>query len=88
MVNGEKYQRAEQARKEKKPVQELGLDDYMNIAKDIIGAYVAPVTQPTEVTETMKATPPMNGFGVNPPRSDMDDIIEGMEKSSKRGVLF
>lgn len=88
MVNGEKFTRIQQAKAEKKPVQELAYEDYFNIAKDIIGAYMPPVTQPTEVTETMKATPPMTGFGVNKPKDEMDDIIEGMEKSTKRGILF
>lgn len=88
MVNGEKFTRIQQAKAEKKPVQELAYEDYFNIAKDIIGAYMPPTTQPTEVTETMKATPPMTGFGVNKPKDEMDDIIEGMEKSTKRGILF
>lgn len=88
MVNGEKFTRVQQARAEKKPVQELAYEDYFNIAKDIIGAYMPPVTQPTEVTETMKSTPPMTGFGVNQQKDEMDDIIAGMEKTSKRGVLF
>jgi len=88
MVNGEKFARIQQAKAEKKPVQELAYEDYFNIAKDIIGAYMPPTTQQAEVTETMKATPPMTGFGVNAPKDEMDDIISGMEKTSKRGVLF